>query len=261
MCKLAISVGLMLNDSAFVILPASSGSPVFCFCDHATNHVPSVYDNLGLSDADLNRHIGWDIGAEALTRQFCRVFGAAGLLAGYSRLLIDPNRDLESPVLISETSDGTLIPANQNLSDAARQARITHFYEPYHAALEAQLDAVEARTLDPLIISIHSFTPKPAQGEKRALDIGLLWKVDEDIALKVKAEIERVHPYSVALNEPYSALKLNHTMDKHIVSRGLRHITLEIRQDLIDTAAKSEIMAQHLTQALDHFIKYETILD
>lgn len=252
---------LMLNDTPFVILPEKSGSSVFCFCDHATNHVPSVYDNLGLSDADLNRHIGWDIGAEALTRQFCHTFGAAGLLAGFSRLLIDPNRDLESHALISETSDGTLIPANQDLSEADRQARIKHFYEPYHAALEAQIDAAVARFVDPLIISIHSFTPKPATGEKRELDIGILWKVDEDKAHKVKVEIEQIHPYNVGLNEPYSAIKLNHTMDVHVIPRGLRHITLEIRQDLIDTAAKSDIVAKHLTAALDHFIKYETVLD
>lgn len=245
----------MNNDAFFTLLAPTSTTPVLCFCDHATNHVPNVYDNLGLSDVDLNRHIGWDIGAEALTRQFCAIFGAAGLLAGFSRLLIDPNRDLESSALISETSDGTAIPANQSLTPQNRQARIDHFYKPYHHALETQLDDMQKRFADPLIISIHSFTPKPHQGNKRDIDIGILWKADEGEAIRLQAEIERVHPYLVGLNEPYSALELNYTMDRHVIPRGLRHITFEVRQDLVDTAAKVSKMAEHLSQALAHFIR------
>ena len=71
----------------------------------------------------------------------------------------------------------------------------------------------------------------------------------------MRAEIQRIHPYKIELNEPYSAIKLNHTMDRHVILRGLRHITLEVRQDLIDTEAKALLMAGHLSQALKHFIK------
>ena len=244
----------MFSQSPFTVIPAQSGSAVFCFCDHACKAVPEEYQDLGLSAADLNRHIGWDIGAADLTRMFCITFGAAGLLADFSRLLIDPNRSIDSANLIPEISDGTPIPANQNLSSAERQHRIDTYYEPYHLALEAELDKAERRFIDPLIISIHSFTPKPSTGKTRELDIGLLWKVDENKAVRVKAEIERIHPYKIELNEPYSALKLNHTMDRHVIPRGLRHITLEIRQDLIDTTAKAQIMADHLSTALHHFI-------
>ncbi|NNC37123.1 MAG: N-formylglutamate amidohydrolase [Acidimicrobiales bacterium] len=245
----------MSDHLPFVILPAKSNRPVFCFCDHATNHIPGRFDQLGMNDVDLQRHIAWDIGAETLTRQFCETFGAAGLLARYSRLLIDPNRDLASDALIPQISDGTIIPGNQNLTDQQRQHRIDHYYEPYHEMLEEQLDLVELRGVDPLIVSIHSFTPKPDTGDHRQLDIGLLWKVDENKAIRVKAEIERIHPYNIELNEPYSALKLNHTMDRHVVPRGWRHITLEVRQDLIDTEAKALLMAERLSSALRHFIK------
>jgi len=71
----------MFDDAPYIILPAQSNSPVFVFCDHATNHVPANLNNLGLDDVDLCRHIAWDIGAETLTRQFCNTYGAAGLLA------------------------------------------------------------------------------------------------------------------------------------------------------------------------------------
>ncbi len=245
----------MLDDAPYIILPAKSQSPVFVFCDHATNHIPNGLDNLGLSSADLDRHIAWDIGAETLTRQFCKTYGAAGLLAGFSRLVIDPNRAVGTAGSIPDTSDGTPIPGNQSLSPEQRNERVERYYQPYHDALEAQLDAAETRFVDPLIISIHSFTPEMASGQKRTLDIGLLWKADPEKAHRLKAEIERVHPYHVELNEPYSALKLNYTIDQHVIARGLRHTTLEIRQDLIDTDAKAHKMAGHLTKALNHFIK------
>ena len=245
----------MFNDSPSIKIAARSDNPVFVFCDHATNHIPKKYNNLGLSEHDLARHIAWDIGAETLTRQFCKTYGAAGLLAGFSRLLIDPNRPPEHKTAIPEISDGTLIPGNQNLDEQERQARIETFYNPYHSALENCLDEAEARTKDPLIISIHSFTPEMANGETRELDIGLLWKADKDKAARIKKEIELVYPYKVELNQPYSALHLNHTIDKHIIPRGLRHTTLEVRQDLIDNEAKALQVAQHLTDALNHFIR------
>ncbi len=246
----------MFDDAPYIILPAKTNSPVFVFCDHATNHIPTGLNKLGLSDKDLNRHIAWDIGAEALTRQFCKTYGAAGLLAGFSRLVIDPNRAVNDKGSIPQVSDGTLIPGNQDLSRTAHKARIEQFYTPYHTALETQLDEAQARFVDPLIISIHSFTPEMANGQKRALDIGLLWKADPDKAHRLKAEIERINPYHVELNEPYSALRLNHTIDYHVISRGLRHTTLEVRQDLIDTEAKALVMAKHLTKALNHFIRH-----
>ncbi len=246
----------MFNDAPFIKLPAKSHSPVFVFCDHATNHIPAFLNNLGLSDADLSRHIAWDIGAEALTRQFCKTYGAAGLLAGFSRLVIDPNREIGTDGSIPEISDATIIPGNKNLSDDEKAIRVSQFYTPYHQALEAELDAAQDRFVDPLIISIHSFTPEMASGQKRELDIGLLWKADPEKAHRLKAEIERIYPYHVELNEPYSALKLNYTIDQHVISRGLRHTTLEVRQDLIDTEAKALVVANHLTDALNHFIRH-----
>jgi len=249
----------MFNAAPFITLPAKSrsgsSSGVFVFCDHATNHIPPVYQNLGLSDADLSRHIAWDIGAETLTRQFCDTFGAAGLLAGFSRLLIDPNRAVGQAGSIPLISDNTPIPGNQNLSDEDRKIRVDRLYAPYHQALEGALDAAQNRHVDPLIISIHSFTPEMASGQRRELDIGLLWKADVDKARRIKAAIERVHPYHVELNQPYSALTLNYTMDRHVIARGLRHTTLEVRQDLIDTKAKALVMAKHLTKSLNSFIR------
>ncbi len=245
----------MFDDAPFTVLPAHGASPLFVFCDHATNHIPTHLQNLGLTDADLQRHIAWDIGAESLTRHFCSTFGAAGLLAGFSRLVIDPNRALDSPTLIPEISDGTPIPGNENLSEPLRRARIEGLYKPYHQALERSLDEAQERYIDPLIVSIHSFTPQLYDQPKRGFDIGLLWKVDKDLAHNVKAEIESVHPYRIALNQPYSAMELNFSMDRHVIPRGLRHVTFEVCQDLIDTETGATQMANRLTAAIRHFVR------
>ncbi len=214
----------------FHIIPAASETPLFLFGDHASRHIPARYDNLGLSGDDLTRHIAWDIGTEAVLRALCKRFECGGLVAGFSRLLIDPNRSKRMESLIPDSSDGTLIPGNQNIDAAARTERIDTLYAPYHAALSAQLNQLSS----PFVVSLHSFTPKPDLGEARSVDIGLLVKHDESTAQDFKDALYRLAPkLSVGINEPYSAYDLNHTVDFHVAPRALPHLAIEIRQDHI----------------------------
>jgi predicted N-formylglutamate amidohydrolase len=215
----------------FHIIPATSKAPLFLFGDHASKHIPARYDNLGLSGDDLTRHIAWDIGSETVLRAICARFGCGGIVAGFSRLLIDPNRSKRMESLIPDSSDGTVIPGNQNLDAAARAERIETLYTPYHTALSQQLN----QQASPLVVSVHSFTPKPNLGEARSLDIGLLVKHDEGTAQDFKDALYRLAPkLSVGINEPYSAYDLNHTVDFHIAPRALPHLAIEIRQDHIN---------------------------
>lgn len=214
----------------FHIIPAASETPLFIFGDHASRHIPERYDNLGLSGDDLTRHIAWDIGTEAVIRGLCKRFKCGGVLAGFSRLLIDPNRSKRMDSLIPKSSDGTLIPGNQDIDAAARAERIETLYSPYHAALTQELNKLSS----PLTISVHSFTPKPHLGETRTLDMGLLIKHDEGTAQAFKNALYRLAPkLSVGMNEPYSAHDLNHTIDLHVAPRALPHLAIEIRQDHI----------------------------
>jgi len=218
----------------FHILPPSQKTRLFIFGDHASRHIPSRYENLGLSGDDLTRHIAWDIGSEDVIRGLCGRFGCGGLLAGFSRLLIDPNRSKDMECLVPDNSDGTVIPKNQNLDVLGRADRIETLYAPYHAALSDQLNQQDLA----LVISMHSFTPKPNLGERRTLDLGLLVKHDEATAQAFKDAIYRLAPdLSVGMNEPYSAYDLNHTIDLHVAPRALPHLAIEIRQDHIDHPA------------------------
>jgi len=239
--------------SAFHTILAKRDAPLFIFGDHSSNFIPPEFDNLGLSGEDLTRHIAWDIGTETVIRELCRIYGCGGHLAGFSRLVIDANRDLPSAGLIPEISDGTAVPGNKALSVAARHSRIDEFYKPYHAGLNAALDKVPP---DALILSVHSFTPKPLDGEARSTDIGLLVRHDMETAkacqTHFKTKISRA--YTIGINKPYSAYDLNHTIDANVVPRGLRHIAIEIRQDHIDTEDRAEDMAVILDKVLHDIV-------
>ena len=220
-------------SEAYDLIPESGNNQLFIFGDHASKFIPDAYDDLGLSGDDLTRHIAWDIGTEAIIRGLCAHFGCAGQLAVVSRLVIDLNRDPHAAGLIPEISDGTIIAANQGLSAAQRQDRIARFYTPYHAALAAHLDALD----NPFVLSVHSFTPHPLTGDARGTDIGLLVKHDYGTAARFQESFKSYPNYKVEINKPYSAYDLNYTVDEHIGPRGLRHLAIEIRQDLVDTQA------------------------
>jgi predicted N-formylglutamate amidohydrolase len=236
----------------FHIIPAASEAPLFFFGDHASRQIPDRYDNLGLTGDDLTRHIAWDIGSEAVIRGLCERFDCGGVVAGFSRLLIDPNRSKRMDSLIPESSDGTLIPGNQGVTPEARAERIETLYTPYHTALTEELNKAPS----PLVVSVHSFTPKPNEGEVRKLDMGLLVKHDETTAQAYKDALYRSAPkLSVGMNEPYSAHDLNHTIDLHVAPRALRHLAIEIRQDHIrhdhGVARYVKILGDALKQILD----------
>ena len=235
-------------SDAFHTIPAARKTPLFIFGDHASKHIPAEYNNLGLSGDDLTRHIAWDIGTETIARELCAHFGCGGQVAGVSRLVIDLNRDLGADGLIPVTSDGTRITANENLSSAERQDRIDSFYAPYHAALGEALQALE----DPLVLSVHSFTPQPKTGDFRPTDIGLLVKDDIESAEQFRGALSDAAPhFTIGMNKPYSAYDLNHTIDANVAPRGLRHLAIELRQDHIDTDEKAQNMARVLALTLE----------
>jgi len=242
----------------FETIKAKSGTavPLFIFGDHSSAHIPQAYNNLGLTGEDLTRHIAVDIGTESLIRNLCTRFGCAGHLAGVSRLVLDCNRDPDAPGLIPRVSDGTRIPGNENISPSERARRIAQIHTPYHAALGQALDRAAADTPDPLIVSMHSFTPQlKSGGAFRPTQIGLLRKADPDSTQRAAHVLARLHPdRAVAVNKPYSAFDLNYTVDTQVTPRGLRHITFEIRQDLIDTRDKIGVMSQVLDDVLSALI-------
>jgi predicted N-formylglutamate amidohydrolase len=234
---------------SFKRLRPESGSALVLVCDHASNLLPEGYGTLGLPPEAFGRHIAYDIGAAALTAALSERLGAEAILAGFSRLLIDPNRGAEDPTLIMALSDGALIPANHPLAPAERARRLTLYYEPYHAAITQALDLKLARGLMPRLISIHSFTPV-WRGQPRPWQVGVLWNRDGRLARLLLEALRAEGDLVVGDNEPYSGELEGDCMDRHGSQRGLPHVLIEIRQDLIETDAGVAAWAERVARVL-----------
>jgi predicted N-formylglutamate amidohydrolase len=225
-------------------------SPVLLVCDHASRAVPRALDGLGLAPQRLAQHIGWDIGAAAVTRRLARRLDAPAVLAGYSRLVVDCNRDPDDPTSMPEASDGVAVPRNGGLTPEARAARLAAIFAPYHEAVAAELDAIARRGMLPALLSIHSFTPV-MNGEARPWHVGVLWDDDPRIAVPLLAALGADPALAVGDNQPYSAREpAGYTVRHHAVRRGIPHVAIELRQDLVAAAAGAEAWAERLAAAL-----------
>src|SRR5579872_4694406 len=107
-------------------------APLLLLCDHASKAVPKSLGNLGLSDAELSRHIGWDIGGLDAALELAQALNAPLVASGYSRLVIDCNRWPGGEGSTPEVSDGTPVPANKGLTAADVDARAAACFWPYH---------------------------------------------------------------------------------------------------------------------------------
>ena len=147
--------------SPFEAVNEGGDHAVILVCDHASNALPKEYGTLGLDAAQLKRHIAYDIGASAVTRALAlaREMNAPAVLAGFSRLLIDPNRGADDPTLVMKLSDGAIVPGNRNADEAEIAKRIARFHEPYHQAIAARIAKARAQGKTPVLVSVHSFTP------------------------------------------------------------------------------------------------------
>ena len=232
------------------ILSPQGGGRFVLLCDHASNHIPAEFLNLGLTEPDLTRHIAWDIGAAGVTEALSELLLAPAILCGNSRLLIDCNRQLDSPALIPIASDGTVVPGNVALSDSSRKARIERWFEPYHEAVESVLLERTARGADSIVIAIHSMTPKLA-GRSRPWQIALSSYTDRRLTDPVLAALRAPGDVLVGDNEPYDIDPLiDYSIPVHALRRGLPHLQLEFRQDEIADAAAQRRWALRFVEAL-----------
>jgi len=238
---------------------AAGKAPVLITCDHASRRVPRSLHNLGLDAESLKLHIGWDIGAADVSRGLARRLDAPAILAGYSRLVIDCNRDLDDPTSMAGVSDGVPVPGNRDLSAVDRARRAEGLFKPYHRAVEAALDGFAARGVRPAVLSIHSFTPV-MNGFARPWHIGILWDKDPRMAVPILAALRREASLVVGDNEPYSAREpAGYTVRTHAEKRGLPHLNVELRQDLLASDAGTAEWADRLARVLTPLLEDPTL--
>ena len=238
----------------FSLINPGGDPSVLLVCDHASNAVPEEYDRLGLPVETFARHIAYDIGAALVTKALSRLLNAPAVLAGFSRLLIDPNRGDDDPTLVMKLSDGAIIPGNRNAGATGIADRIARFHKPYHEAIAGRISAARAQGVSPAILSLHSFTPV-FQGFSRPWHIGILWDKDGRIAQPLLASLRADSNLSVGDNLPYSGELVGDCMYWHGTRNGLPHVLIELRQDLIVDKSGAEHWAQLLARHLRPILK------
>ena len=234
-----------------VTLENESGESVFFLtCEHAGRAFPRRLGRLGLPEAETLRHIAWDIGIGAVGRELSLLLNAAVILQTYSRLVIDCNRDPKVPSSIPEISEATEIPGNRSLDEAERAARVDAIFRPYHNAIAAALDRRAAADRASVLVALHSFTPV-FKGVSRPWHVAVLFNRDPRLAHALAELLRADGSLMVGENEPYRVSDLtDYTVPVHGERRGLPHVEIEIRQDLITDPSGQREWAERLARLL-----------
>ncbi len=235
----------------YELIDGPEDSPILLIADHASNRVPRGI-RLGIAAELLSTHIALDIGVAELARVLAHRLGFPALLGGVSRLVVDLNREADAPHIIPIASDGHAIPGNA-IGHAARRLRISRLWHPYHARIAAQISMQRPR----LLVSLHSFTPQLATApeEARPWQVGILYNQDDRAA---RIAIPRLKAAGVIVGDqqPYSGKLLNATMNMHGETNGIAYLGIEMRQDLIGTAAGVAKWADVLSPVISACLKF-----
>ena len=112
------------------------------------------------------------------------------------------------------------------------------------------LAGFRARGVVPLVVSVHTFTPRwrgfdAALARRRALGQGRAERAAPDRGLRARAGLV------VGDNEPYSGKHpSDYTIDHHAEPAGLPHLCIEVRQDQLESPAGIERWVRLLARLL-----------
>jgi len=238
------------EPAAFRVERPQGRSPYFLTCDHAGARVPRKLGSLGVSAEDLGRHIAWDIGAADVAIKLAAALDAFAILQTYSRLVIDCNRRPGIPASIVRISESTRIPRNEIVTIEEAAAREREIFRPYHDRISTELTTRQAQGRPTLLISVHSFTPR-FHGKERPWHAGVLYNRDARLAGELLRRLRAEPGLVIGDNEPYSVGDTtDYTIPEHGERRGLPHVGIELRQDLIAAEPGQREWAERLARAL-----------
>jgi predicted N-formylglutamate amidohydrolase len=250
---------LAVDEPAPVTVHNANGrSPFLIVADHAGNSMPRALRRLGVPETESKRHIAWDIGIAGLCRVVADALDATLVQQNYSRLVIDCNRTPGWQTSILEITELTPIPGNIGLSEGQKAARIREIFRPYHDRIETELDRRRQAGRRAALIAMHSFTPV-FKGVARPWHVGVLYNRDPRFAHLLMALLKCEEGLVVGDNAPYSVTDASdYTIPVHGERRGLHHVAIEVRQDLItDEAGQrqwADLFARLLPQAYQRLV-------
>jgi len=194
----------------------------------------------------VGTHWSYDPGSETVARELVSALGCLGLFSRYSRLLIDPNRTLDSDTLVRKLADKETVLLNQNLTKEDLQNRIENFYNPYHTVLQGLVKERFIQT----VLSIHSFTPI-YEGKPRKTEIGVLFHDDkeEELAKKFQAEFQS-SGISSQLNEPWSGKEGFMYAVQQTAHQGRKALMFEFRNELLANIEWRKKAVKHMVDVI-----------
>ena len=232
------------------VVRAGAASPFFLTCEHAGKHFPKRLGTLGLEARDLERHITYDIGAAGVARGLARRLDAHLVLQTYSRLVVDCNRSPAAGDFITTVSENTDIPGNRALSEREIKARTDEIFHPYHDTIAAALNERDSSGRVTVLVAVHSCTPV-FHGVSRPWHVGVLYEHDPRFALILLDLLKDEGHLCIGDNEPYFMTSdKDYAVPVHGHARGIPHVELEIRQDLLTSEQGQEEWAEFLAGIL-----------
>jgi predicted N-formylglutamate amidohydrolase len=136
------------------------------------------------------------------------------------------------------------------LAEAEVAARRAEIFEPYHERVRAVLDGRVAEKRSTILVAQHTMTDA-YKGARREMHAAVLYNRDRRFAGLVLDALRREPGLVVADNEPYFVSdETDYSIPHHGEARGLPHVEIEIRQDLVSDAAGQDEWARRITRAL-----------
>ncbi len=198
----------------------------------------------------LASHIAWDPGAAEVARALAEQLAAPLVTSGYSRLVIDCNRPLASEGSIAATSDGIVVPGNQSIDAAERARRASTLFHPYHHAIADVLDQPRSPTDGRACCSASTASRRCWTVSRRPWQVGFAYGRDPGWRCCCSKRSPADGGLVVGHNQPYDVDdSIDYTIPVHGEQRGLPHVLIEIRQDLLTTPTARAQWAARLAAA------------
>ena len=238
------------GEMAYETINPAGSSPTILVCEHASNHIPKFFDELGLSEDVRQSHIAWDPGARDLSIALSNMFDAPLVCSKISRLVYDCNRPIDAPSAMPAESEIYNISRNENISPTEARARFEQIYQPFSKVLDALILEKKSSAIQPILITIHSFTPVYF-GQRREVEIGILHSEDSRLADPMLEEAKEIKNIRIERNQPYGPEDgVDHTLEIHGKKHGIPNVMIEVRNDLLADSAGIETVAAILARLI-----------
>ena len=244
-----------MDTNVFEVINKDSDCELILTCEHASANIPQEYKNLGLSEADFDCHIARDKGAKEVTKLIADKLNCFAILGKYSRLLIDLNRKEHEKELIVSASDGTTVPANQDLSATEKAYRLETYYKPYYEAIENKIKQINNAGKKAVIFSVHSYTPQLKGGSYRPWHAGFLFNKQTPLTDFMIDKTQAPNKI-IGVNVPYDLKKYKTgTVITCGEEKNLDYALIEIRDDeFADLEKGAKYWADILSEKLSSYL-------